>query len=263
MLIIYTIGKVVRTDGTEANQGGHHMKSINESGERCESVSEQAGLDHTHDLDGSTPTGEDQGDGPDLAEHLARQICKGFVYHDEDEWQKSVAAFYAVDRHQFAHLSDDEAFAAAEAYAAALWAKDAIEPPLRDDGTFDPDAIDAADWSPVRACLERRAEIVGMDREYATGTTEGWRKHKIGEDYWTPLMRGQHHEIRVALGDPDYPRKRGTCQTGFGPLTARYLLGLELHDMKTERHWKLAVETMVPYFEQILSAHDQRSPDSE
>lgn len=199
----------------------------------------------------------DQPDRRSLAKHMARQVCKGFVYHDRGEWEKSVGAFYAVDRHQFEHLSHEEAFRAAVAYAGALWAKDAVEPPLREDGTFDPDAIDAADWSPVREWLELRAEIVGMDPEYASGTTEGWRRHKIGEDYWTPMMRGQHHEIRAALDDPDYPRKEGTCRTGFGPLTARYLVGLELHDMKTERHWERALETMIPYYEDILRAHDR------
>lgn len=215
-------------------------------------------LEDAKALAASIPSTDDQCDRAKLAEHLAQQICKGFQYHDQDEWEKSVGAFYAVDRYQFDHLSDEEALKAAEAYAAALWAKDAIEPPLREDGTFDAEAIDDADWSTVRDCLERRADIVGMDPEYATATTEGWRKHKTGDDYWTPLMRGQHHEIRVALGDPDYPRKQGTCQTGFGPLTARYLVGLELHDMKTERHWRRAIDTMIPYYEQILRANAGR-----
>lgn len=242
------------------------MKSTRESNGRYETGHERAGNDRTDeidgstpptdDVDGSTPPTDDRPDRRELAERLAEQICRGFLYHDDEEWEACVAAFYEVDRHQFPHLSDDEARTAAVAYAAALWAKDEIEPPLRDDGTFDSDAIDAADWNLVRSWLERRANIVGMDREYATCTAEGWRKHKTGDDYWTPLMRGQQHEIRVALDDPAYPRKEGTCRTGFGPLTARYLVGLELHDMKTEHHWKRAVDTMIPYFEQILRAHD-------
>lgn len=194
-----------------------------------------------------------------LAAYLGRQICKGLVHHDRREWKETVASFYAVDRHQFSHLSDGEALEAATAYAAALWAKDAIEPEdVRTDGTFDPEVIGNADWSQVRACLKRRAEVVGIDIEYATLTTEGWRKHKTGDDYWTPLMRAQQSEIQTALGDPEYPQKPGSCSGGFGPLAARYLVGLELHDMKTERHWERAVDVMTDYFEEILRAHDNR-----
>lgn len=207
---------------------------------------------------GADATGGVASDRAGLAAYMGRQVCLGFVHHDRREWSETVSSFYAVDRHQFAHLSDEQALEAATAYAAALWAKDAVEAPhRRDDGSLDREALDAADWSPVEACLARRAEVVGMPEEYATATTAGWRKHKTGGDYWTPHMRAQYHEIRAAMGDPAYPRKEENGQSGFGPLAARYLAGIELHDMKTERHWERAADVMAGYYEEILRAHDR------
>lgn len=207
--------------------------------------------------DDEDAAGDGTVDRSELAAYMGRQVCLGFVHHDRREWGETVTSFYAVDRHQFAHLSDAEALEAATAYAAALWAKDNVEAPhVREGGSLDCEALDAADWSPVEACLARRAEVVGMPEEYATATAAGWRKHKTGGDYWTPHMRAQHHELRAAMDDPAYPRKEENGQSGFGPLAARYLAGIELHDMKSERHWERAADVMAGYYEEILRAHD-------
>lgn len=214
------------------------------------------GADGESGEDGVHP-GAARADRGDLAEYMGRQVCLGFVHHDRREWHETVASFYAVDRHQFAHLGDERAFAAATAYAAALWAKDAVEAPhVGDDGRLDREALDAADWGPVEACLSRRAEIVGMPAEYATETVEGWRRHKTGGDYWTPHMRAQQYEIRAALADPAYPPKSGNGRSGFGALPALYLVGIELHDRKSERHWERAADAMAGYYREILRAHD-------
>lgn len=187
-----------------------------------------------------------------LAEHMAENVCRGFITHDNRDREACVEAFFEVDRHQFAHLSDAEARRAATAYVDALWAKDDVEAPyVREDGTLE-EALDDADWEPVEACLERRAEIVGMPAEYASATTEGWRKHKTGGDYWTPHMVAQRHEVRAALDDPDYPHKRGSSQSGVGVLPARYLVCIELHDMKTEEHWREAADVMQSYYADLL-----------
>lgn len=189
----------------------------------------------------------------ELAEHMSESICNGFITHDHRQREACIEAFFEVDRYQFPHLSDDEAYRAATAYVDALWAKDDVEEPyILDDGSLDREPLDDADWSPVVDCLERRADIVGMSPEYATATTEGWRKHKTGGDYWTPHMRAQLHEVRAALDAPEYPHKRGSSQHGFGPLPARYLVGIELHDMKSEQHWTEAIDTMQSYYAEIL-----------
>ncbi|MBV0924935.1 hypothetical protein KTS45_12075 [Halomicroarcula limicola] len=189
----------------------------------------------------------------DLAEHMSENICKGFITHDDRQREACIEAFFEVDRYQFPYLSEEEAYRAATAYVDALWAKDDVEEPyVKDDGSLDRDPLDDADWSPVVDCLERRADIVGMSREYATATTDGWRKHKTGGDYWTPHMRAQLHEVRAALDAPEYPHKRGSSRHGLGPLPARYLVGIELHDMKSEEHWEEAVDVMQSYYAELL-----------
>lgn len=188
----------------------------------------------------------------ELATHMAINICRGFITHDERDREACIESFYEVDRHQFSHLSDEDARRAAVAYVDALWAKDAVEAPyVREDGTLDA-GLDDADWRPVEDALERRTEIIGMPTEYASATTDGWRLHKTGGDYWTPHMVAQRHEVRAALDDPDYPHKRGSSQTGMGVLPARYLVCIELHDMKTARHWKEAAQVMQTYYTDLL-----------
>lgn len=188
-----------------------------------------------------------------LAAFMAERTCLGFIYHDRREYEAAVEAFYRVDRHQFAHLSDEEAYEAATALTDAFWAKDDVESGYIDGAEVDPE-LDEADWSPVEEALSRRAEIVGIDAEYAPKTTEAWRNHKTGGDYWTPTMVAQSHEIAAAIGTEQDKPKYG--QSGYGHLTTRYLTGLELHDMHTERHWKEAAEVMTKYYAEILAEQE-------
>jgi hypothetical protein len=188
-----------------------------------------------------------------LATFMAEQTCLGFIHHDRREYEATVSAFYHVDRHQFAHLSDEEAYEAARALSDAFWAKDEVEDGYIDGTEVDP-ALDDADWSPVEEALTRRTEIVGIDGEYAPKTTEAWRNHKTGGDYWTPTMVAQSHEIAAAVGSPQEKPKYG--QSGYGHLTTRYLVGLELHDMHTERHWQEAADVMATYYGEILGTQE-------
>jgi len=186
------------------------------------------------------------------ADRLARELCLGFKYHDDRERERAVEAFAAVDRAQFDHVSAKTAREASVAYVDALWEKDAVERSCTIHGRIDRDALDAADWSGVRAAFARRASLVGIDAAYAELSTIAWRRHKTGGDYWTPMQRAQMYELRAALGAPEYPDKPRYGQSGFGPEPARYALGVELHDT---RAWEQAERVMVPYFERILRAH--------
>jgi hypothetical protein len=67
-------------------------------------------------------------------------------------------------------------------------------------------------------------------------------------------MQALCYEVRAAIQDPNYPRKAGDGEAGFGPEPARYALAVELHDMHSERHWKQNVRNMQRYFEGILGA---------
>lgn len=189
-----------------------------------------------------------------LAEFMAEQTCLGFIYHDRREYEATISAFYHVDRHQFAHLSNEEAYEAARALTDAFWAKDDVEDGYIDGAEVDP-ALDDADWGSVEEALARRAEIVGIDAEYAPKTTEAWRNHKTGGDYWTPTMVAQSHEIAAAIGSVQQKPKYG--RSGYGHLTARYLVGLELHDMHTEHHWEEAAGVMAVYYGEILGAQEE------
>ena len=188
------------------------------------------------------------------ASYMADNLCKGFIYHDQREREKAVNAFAAVDKLQFAHLDEEEAYQAAQGYVDALWVKDDIEESCRVDGELDPDALQAADWSKMTAAFERRAEAAGIDTRYAELTTQAWIEHKVGGDYWTPMMHAQMLELRAALQDPTYPDKPRHGQGGFGPEPARYALGNELHDT---REWEEAREVMTPYFQHILDERDE------
>ena len=188
------------------------------------------------------------------AAYMSEKLCKGFIYHDQREREKSVDAFAEVDALQFRHLDEAEAREAATGYVDALWVKDDIEESCRTNGELDPEKLEAADWSSMTAAFERRAAAAGIDPRYAELTTEAWIKHKTGEDYWTPMMHAQMLELRAALQDSTYPDKPRHGQGGFGPEPARYALGNELHDT---RQWEQAHEVMKPYFERILDEHDE------
>lgn len=188
------------------------------------------------------------------AAYMADQLCKGFIYHDKREREKSIEAFAAVDSLQFSHLDEAEARDAATGYVDALWVKDDIEESCRTDGELDPGKLEAADWSAMTAAFDRRAAAAGIDPKYAELTTDAWIEHKTGGDYWTPMMHAQMLELRAALQDPTYPDKPRHGQGGFGPEPARYALGNELHDT---RQWEQAREVMKPYFERILGERDE------
>lgn len=196
----------------------------------------------------------------ETAEYMATQLCAGFRAHDNGHRAVAVDAFFEVDRRQFAHLDDETALAGATAYVDALWAKDAIEAEYTDDdGTLRTATLDTADWSRVERCFRERVDAFGMDGRYATKSTEAWRRHKVGGDYWTPMMAAQTYELRAALQRPSYPDKPSDGDSGFGPEATRYALGVELHDMHTPRHWEQAVSVMVPYFEHVLSVHAEHA----
>jgi hypothetical protein len=188
-----------------------------------------------------------------LAAFMAEQTCLGLIHHDRREYENALAAFANVDRHQFADLSEEEARDAARAMADALWRKDEVEESYVDGATVDP-ALAEADWSPVEDALCRRAEIVGMSEEYAERTVEAWLNHKVGGDYWTPTLIAQRLEIDAAMGGR--PEKPKYGRSGHGHLAARYLVGLELHDMHTEDHWRQAVEVMTAYYDGILAGRE-------
>lgn len=192
------------------------------------------------------------------ARFLAERICSGFQLHDRRQREESVEAFYAVDRNQFAHLDNESALVAAEAFVDALWAKDDIEKSHQVDGVVDPVAIADADYDSVYQPLARRAEVVGMDVEYAEKTTEAWKKHKTSEDYWTAFLQAQTAELRAALGKPNYPNKPKEGSSGYGPLATRYVLAVELHDLHTSETWEEAIRVMTPYYQAILLAHQER-----
>jgi hypothetical protein len=183
------------------------------------------------------------------ATRLAMQMGMGFVYHDKRDREAAVDAFAAVDEFQFQHVAPETARKASEAYVDALWKKDEIEAANTVDGEFDREALDAADWSPVKNAFAERASLVGIDPAYAELSTVAWRRHKTGGDYWTPMKRAQMHELRAALGDDDYPHKPRDGQSGCGPEPTRYVLGVELHDM---RRFEEGLEAMTPYFQRIV-----------
>jgi len=192
-----------------------------------------------------------------LPSRMAEELCAGFVLHDQRDRTGSIEAFFAVDRLQFPHLTEDEAREAATAYVDSLWAKDEVEAPYIDDrDVVDVEGLADADWEPVERPLRRRARIVGMSEEYARLTTLAWKRHKVGGDYWTPTMKAQRIEIDAALGATDHPEKNGFGADGCGHIAARYLVGVELHDMHTERHWNQAIDVMSEYYAEILQTRD-------
>jgi len=191
---------------------------------------------------------------------LAREmaICLSHVFraHDEADRSRAIEACRRVDELQFPSLDQGDIDIASRAFVNALWAKDDVELRCLSDGEFDADRIMEADYSAVASSLRTRAAVVGADHRYAERKVEAWRRHKAGGDYWTPYQRAQVHELRAALGDPEYPRKPRGGRSGPGPEPMRYVLASELHDMGTKHYWQQGIEVLVPYFERILREHD-------
>jgi hypothetical protein len=192
----------------------------------------------------------------DHAEFLAERVWDGFVAHDQRDRMAAVKAFAAVDGSQFQHVDDATARRAAVAYVNALWKKDEVEDTHQTDGEFDRETLDAADWDPVHENFAERARLLGIDEDYADLSTTAWRRHKTGGDYWTPIMHAKLLELRVAMGDPEYPRKPRYGQSGFGPEATRYALAVEHHDYRSEDHLEQGKDVMMPYYEAILRAHE-------
>jgi hypothetical protein len=199
--------------------------------------------------------GPNTDDVTERAAALARAVCRGFRAHDRGDRQAAIDAFRTVDSAQFPRLSETEAREAATAYVNALFEKDNVELGHLASGAFDTGRLADADWSSVSTQFRVRASLVGMDPEYAADSTLGWKRHKVGGDYWTPLQRAQMYELRAALEDPSYPQKPKDGRSGFGPEPMRYVTAVELHDMHTEEHWRQAERVMTPYFERILRSH--------
>lgn len=197
---------------------------------------------------GATPTGR----------QLARKLRDGYRRHDSRDRAGAIVVFTHLDRCQFPHLSGAEARAAATALVDALWEKDAVEEPYVTDGVVEqPGALAAADWSGVETALDRRAEAAGIDPAYATLTTTGWKRHKIGGDYATPILEAQRLEVEAALRTDTYPQKSRAGLSGFGELPARYLVAVELHDDRTPEAADRVIDVMTPYFETILEAQGE------
>ncbi|MFW6384450.1 MAG: hypothetical protein ACOCZC_03535 [Halodesulfurarchaeum sp.] len=203
-----------------------------------------------------TPGGSNPGTGlQTTAREMAKQVIQGFQAHDDGRREDAIDAFAAVDVRQFRHLDEDDARLAAKAYVEALFEKDEVEFAYLKDGDIDAEGLAEADWSPVRKQFRLRAAVAGIDSEYAVASTEAWKYHKTGGDYWTPVQRAQMLELRCALQDPEYPHKPRWGQSGFGPEPARYALAIELHDMRDPAYVRQAVDVMVPYFTRILREH--------
>ncbi|MFB6310150.1 MAG: hypothetical protein ABEH64_03095 [Salinirussus sp.] len=185
---------------------------------------------------------------------MATRVCEGMLAHDARDREEAIEAFAEVDELQFSHIDADAARRAAIAYVDALWEKDRIERSAMADGELDRSLLAAADWEPVRASFERRADAADICDNYAERHTRAWQRHKTGGDYWTPMMAAIRDELRAALQDARYPRKEHG-QSGFGPEPARYALAVELHDMRSKRHWQQNRRVMIPYYERILRGH--------
>lgn len=188
------------------------------------------------------------------ARYMAEQICTGFQLHDYGQREEAIEAFYEVDKHQFAHATNDDAYRAARSFVDALWEKDDVEKAHLNDGVVDPESVGDGEWKNVSTALEQRASAVGMDRRYAEKTTAAWCKHKTGDDYWSSFLEAQTYELRCAMQDPTYPDKPKEGLSGYGPISTRYLLAVELHDMHTQETWEEAIRVMVPYYEAVLLA---------
>jgi hypothetical protein len=196
----------------------------------------------------------------ETAAYMADRTCAGFIAHDHGRHRDAVDAFYEVDRRQFPHVDEDDAYRGSVAFVDALWAKDAVEAQYRNSaGEFYRPGLRGADWTGVERRFRTRAEVFGIDPAYAWKSTEFWRNHKVGGDYWTPAMEAQIYELRAALRDVEYPAKPSDGQSGYGPEAVRYLLGVELHDMHSEKHWSQAADTMTPYYEFILREQRDRN----
>lgn len=192
------------------------------------------------------------GEMSERAQAMAAQLSEGFKAHDRKDRADAIEAFTFVDYNQFRDLDEQNARHAATAFVDALWEKDKIEFNSLQDGEIDPEAVQNADYGPVRQQLRKRASIIGADPEYATTKAKAWRRHKTGGDYWTPFQRSQVYELRSVLQDPEYPNKSRGGRSGPGPEPLRYVLAFELHNMNTKRHWKQGEQVMQPYFEYIL-----------
>ena len=210
--------------------------------------------------EGATQASESPDPTDQRARHVAEQVCAGFQYHDRLQRAEAVDAFHEVDRNQFAHLSDEEARSAAEAFVDALWLKDSVERSSSEAGEVDRDAVSDADWSDVYESFHERAEVVGMDEAYADLTVTAWKRHKSAGEYWTPLLKAQLIEYRKATGWTTYPEKPNEGESGFGPAPMRYVLGVELHDLHHTEAWREAINVMTPYYRSILKAHQGTQP---
>lgn len=192
-----------------------------------------------------------------LAEKMAASLHRGYACHDAGDRSGAIDAFAFLDKHQFDHVADSTAHQAATTLVDALWAKDTIESEHVAGGQVtDPEGLIREDWQHVEDRLQERATLVDIDSRYARAMTIGWKRHKIGGDYTTPILQAKSAELQAALGAADYPEKRRAGQSGFGELPARYLVAVELHDSERGEGGSAVCEVMTPYYEFVLESRE-------
>ena len=188
----------------------------------------------------------------------AQALVTGFVAHDNRNREQAIEAFQTVDDFQFPFLSNQATTDAANAYVDALWAKDDVEDEARrGDGVLDPAELATVSYRAVERAFERRARVTGADSQYAVHKKQAWRQHKLGGDYWTPVLHGHRAELRAILRDDDYPHKNRHGLPGFGSLPVLYLFGVELHDTVNthgeidEKAYSFGIDVVTAYFQRI------------
>lgn len=187
------------------------------------------------------------------AKRTAEELHRGFLAHDERDRGRACESFSAVDERQFTHLDADDARRAADAYVEALWEKDRAELSSRLTGS---DGLDRARWGRVEKSLKRRAKILGMDEQYATKTTEAWKRHALGGEYRTPMMTAKLHEIHAMIG-MDGP-EASLYESDLSHIVSRYLVGVEIHSRYDDSGGTQVAAIMTPYFEAIGRRRERR-----
>lgn len=183
---------------------------------------------------------------PQTAERAAEAMVNGFIFHDRGDYEQSIEAFTIADKIHFG-VDEETARGAAEGYVNALKAKDELE-----DYVDTMSDLDSVSWFSVFKPLRKRANALGINTQYAHLTTEAWKQHKIGGDYWTPVLEAQQYVVQAAIDDPEYPHKQSDGRNGYGPEPALYLVSVECHDLHTESRVELGKRIMTEYYKQII-----------
>ena len=179
----------------------------------------------------------------DKARKMARDICLAFKLHDEKKYKETAQLFGEIYVNLYDDVDRETAMRAGFHEVESLRKHDLIEDA--------PDAtaqkiLDHDDWSAVYEEFKNVAHKLGIEEGFAINMVEFYRYHTAGknEHFVEHALEAQRINALRLLGNGHTKMAR--------VLAALFYVGVESHDVHSDRAWEIAENAMYIYYKTVL-----------